>query len=131
MSHEKENENDKFTDRAGIPIKRSTPFVQVLSCWLMNHLIHLILSVNSCQFVNVFNFNNSVFLLCLIVYDRNYYFGLGPIPKPKPKPKPKLVDAFSRYHISKGNSSMGYFFNDKRTPNKYSRCFRLFLKICV
>ena len=28
-----------------------------------------------------------------LVYDRNHYFGLGPIPKPKPK----LADAFGRY----------------------------------
>ena len=43
----------------------------------------------------------------LLVYDRNHYFGFGPIPKPKPK----LVDTFGRYrnryrnHISKGKSS--------------------------
>ena len=29
----------------------------------------------------------------LLVYDRNHYFGLGPIPKPKPK----LADTFGRY----------------------------------
>ena len=43
----------------------------------------------------------------LLVYDRNHYFGFGPIPKPIPK----LVDTFGRYrnryrnHISKGKSS--------------------------
>ena len=42
-----------------------------------------------------------------LVYNRNHYFGLGPIPKPKPK----LADTFGRYrnwyrnHISKGKSS--------------------------
>ena len=40
-----------------------------------------------------------------LVYDRNHYFGFGPIPKPK------LVDTFGRYrnryrnHISEGKSS--------------------------
>ena len=41
----------------------------------------------------------------VLVYDRNHYFGLGPIPKPKPK----LADTFSRYrnqnYILKGESS--------------------------
>ena len=55
-----------------------------------------------------------------LVYNRNHYFGFGPIPKPKPK----LVDTFGRYrnrypnHISKKNLvtiSMGYFFNCNRT----------------
>ena len=42
-----------------------------------------------------------------LVYDRNHYFGLGPIPKLKPK----LADTFSRYrnrypnYIFKGKSS--------------------------
>ena len=42
------------------------------------------------------------------LYDRNHYFGFGPIPKPKPK---ILVDTFGRYrnryrnHISKEKSS--------------------------
>ena len=39
-----------------------------------------------------------------VVYDRNHYFGFGPIPKPKPK----LTDTFgryrNRYHISKEKS---------------------------
>ena len=44
---------------------------------------------------------NAVFILIYrneLVYDRNHYFGLGPIPKPKPKPnpKPKLTDTFGR-----------------------------------
>ena len=45
-------------------------------------------------------------LLFTLVYDRNIYFGLGPLPKPKPK----LADTFGRYcnqyrnHISKGGS---------------------------
>ena len=49
-----------------------------------------------------------------LVYDRNHYFGLGPIPKPK------LADTFGRYrnryqnYILKGESSntdsMRYFF---------------------
>ena len=30
----------------------------------------------------------------LLVYDRNHYFGLGPIQKPKPK----LADTFRQYH---------------------------------
>ena len=38
-----------------------------------------------------------------LVYDRNHYFGLGPIPKPK------LADTFGRYrnrnYILKGESS--------------------------
>ena len=43
----------------------------------------------------------------VLVYDRNHYFGFGPIPKLKPK----LADTFGRYrnryrnHISKGKSS--------------------------
>ena len=50
-----------------------------------------------------------------VAYDRNHYFGFGPIPKPKPK----LVDTFGRYRnryqnqISKGKSSYqqhGVFF---------------------
>ena len=46
-----------------------------------------------------------------VVYDRNHYFGLGPIPKPKPK----LADTFGRYrnqyrnHISKGESGYGQY----------------------
>jgi hypothetical protein len=43
----------------------------------------------------------------LLVYDRNHYFGFGPIPKLKPE----LADTFGRYrnryrnYISKGKSS--------------------------
>ena len=53
------------------------------------------------------------FLLSWLVYDRNHYFGLGPIPKLKPK----LPDTFGRYrkryrnHISKGESSYQYQTN--------------------
>ena len=45
-----------------------------------------------------------------LVYNRNHYFGLGPIPKPKPK----LADTFGRYrnrywnHILKGESISHY-----------------------
>ena len=59
-----------------------------------------------------------------LVYDRNHYFGLGPIPKPKPK----LADTFGRdrnryrNHISKRKSGyqsivQGNFFHHKRAPN--------------
>ena len=47
------------------------------------------------------------------MYDRNHYFGLGPIPKPKPK----LADTFGQYHnryrnhISKRESSYQYLNN--------------------
>ena len=39
-----------------------------------------------------------------VVYDRNHYFGFGPILIPKPK----LIDSFGRYrnHISKGKSTL-------------------------
>ena len=52
-----------------------------------------------------FVWNNYWFGRLTVVYDRNHYFGLGPIPKPK------LVDTFGWYHnryrnhISKGESS--------------------------
>ena len=58
-----------------------------------------------------FCFNKTSFIpeldLGPLVYDRNHYFGLGPIPKPKPK----LADTFGRYrnryrnYILKGESS--------------------------
>ena len=58
------------------------------------------------------NYNHEGNLLRSIViwYDRNHYFGFGPIPI-SDIPKPKLVDGFGRYrnryrnHISKGKSS--------------------------
>ena len=54
-----------------------------------------------------------MYILDIVVYDRNLYFGLGPIPKPKPK----LTDTFGEYHnrnqnhISKGESSYRYWNN--------------------
>ena len=54
-----------------------------------------------------------------LVYDRNHFFGLGPIPKSKPK----NADIFGRYrncywsHISKGKSSYKYFFILKLSLN--------------
>ena len=33
------------------------------------------------------------FSYIVVAYDRNHYFGLGPIPEPKPK----LADTFARY----------------------------------
>ena len=49
--------------------------------------------------------DHHVWNLMMLVYDRNHYFGLGPIPKPK------LAGTFGRYrnpycnHVSKGKSS--------------------------
>ena len=44
-------------------------------------------------------------IVCILVYHRNHYFGLGPIPKQKPK----LANTFGQYrnqnHISKEKSS--------------------------
>ena len=52
-------------------------------------------------------------LLYRVVYERNHYFGLGPIPDPKPK----LADTFGRYRIFSIICCL--------------KCFRLFLKIWV
>ena len=51
-------------------------------------------------------FHKIVSQYSVLVYDRNHYFGLGPIPKPKPK----LADTFGQYcnryqnYILKGES---------------------------
>ena len=79
-----------------------------------------------------------------LVYNRNQYFGLGPIPRLKPK----LADTFGQYcirylhHISNGELSYqsfgfsrGYFFHKRAHKTKFlspfSNIFRLFLKIWV
>ena len=68
----------------------------------------------------------------IVVYDRNHYFGLGPIPKPKPK----LADTFGRYRnwyetkFQQENlvtDSMGYFFHHKRTPEKFAAKYQILL----
>ena len=41
--------------------------------------------------LSTFVFDIGKMLALLVVYDRNLYFGLGPVPKPKPK----LADTFS------------------------------------
>ena len=49
---------------------------------------------------------NLNFFYVMVVYDRNHYFGLGPIPKLKPK----LADStFGRYH----NRYRNYFLKGK------------------
>ena len=80
--------------------KNSFPFPQVIYRWSMylalTYLINLIIS---------FNVPNKAY--CFLVYDRNHYFGFGPIPKPTPK----MADNFGRYlnryrnYILKGESS--------------------------
>ena len=52
-----------------------------------------------------------------IVYDRNHYFGLGPIPKPKPKLPDTVNNTETTFQMKNiVTDRMGYFFHDKRAP---------------
>ena len=62
-----------------------------------------------------------------LVYDRNHYFGLGPIPKPK------LANTFGKYHykyqnhISKEKSSYCYRWKSLRSTNPGTPKVRLYI----
>ena len=43
--------------------------------------------------LKICSFSEKYLSVTSVVYDRNHYFGLGPVPKPKPK----LADTYNRY----------------------------------
>ena len=87
-------------------------FCRIGCCWAGGHKTIFYIRVSTVEktefcFFTIRHHSHYSTSYLSIVYDRNHYFGFGPIPKPKPK----LADTFGRYrnryrnHISKGKSS--------------------------
>ena len=81
----------------------------VISCCIMYFVVNYVVTMIKPKI------HGNFYQIIYVVYDRNHYFGFGPIPIPKPK----LIDSFGRYSnryrnpISKGKSSYqlyGVFF---------------------